>query len=120
MNENIYTQEMYDSGRLPDVGMEALYSFNSGESKFRCDIRYITDRGDVVIYSIPYECEMIIRYDRESVGLYPIDTRTDKERAVDDLKTFINDYSGSIELNILNAIRAGRIHGVTFTENKND
>ena len=62
-----------------------------------------------------------------SVGnkrLTPIDTRTDTEKAIDDLADGISancsdDQSFKEDaINMLNFIKAGKIHGVTFTGDK--
>ncbi len=120
--DSIYTQEMYEDGELPKIGMKALYSYDEkGESRFLCDVRYVTDSGDVVIYSRTHRDEKIIQNHIETHRLHPIDTRTDKEKAADDFMSLLNELTddGSIAVTvIMDSIQAGEIHGVTFTENK--
>ena len=102
-------------------GMKALYSYDEkGVARFLCDVRYVTDGGDAVIYSHTHKDEKIIQNHIETHRLHPIDTRTDREKAIDDLSRFIDVSVFSVEENIFRAIQAGKIHGTTFTENKND
>ena len=91
MNKLVYTKAMQDAGELPSVGMEcnfvtsffALQKSNSGTCK---PIAYHNGRVWLDFGS----SESVINLN--VVWFSPIDTRTDKEKAIDE---FINDFGES-------------------------
>ena len=99
----IYTQSMADEGVLPSAGMSFIDTENWHDERF-C----LLVHGDNAVYmdngkyksAIASECQ-------------PIDTRTDTEKAVDDMAVFVGNCES--DFNIINAIKNGKIHGVTFT-----
>ena len=107
--EMIYTKEMHEAGELPKVGM--MVSTEAGEYV----VLLINDK------EIVFEDEQGFYISINKHKVKPIDTRTDTEKAVDDLADGISaSYSNSKSFKedareLLDLIKAGKIHGVTFT-----
>jgi len=115
----VFTQKMCDEGVLPSVGMMVLDKRNNNEYKVLqpADINgyYVLLGGDG-----GYHCELL-KY------LIPIDTRTDADKAVEDLDKIITDaYQDATDsyisnsrfhaeaVRLLDEIKGGNIHGITF------
>ena len=101
---------MQDAGELPKVGM--MVDFR----RFDCEV--ITGADAVGYFVIMYEGEWVVV---KTSDITAIDTRTDTEKAIDDLSeyAFSNpDSTISMPHNVFYAIKAGKIHGVTFTGDK--
>ena len=108
-----YTKAMFDNGVMPLVGME----YEHGVVLVGADkegMYVISEHGISII--------------AELSAIKPIDTRTDKERAVDDLNreltklnnNIIDEHKTSSNFHsecfwLIDIIKAGKIHGVTFT-----
>ena len=117
----VFTQAMADNGELPQVGMEFLIkNKNATESWAQPDFHPAKMKaiGDelFIIESLP-ECNGL----KESVGTIndylfkPIDTRTDKEKAVDDIRKITQpDKLTEVEWDIVVAIKSGKIHGAKW------
>ena len=118
--EMIYTKEMQEAGELPKVGMMVGVKFNKSSHADKGKILALTK--EYVILGIGEEIEQ--HFYRNSWDILAIDTRTDTEKAVDDLADGISascsdDQSFKEDaINMLNFIKAGKIHGVTFTGDK--
>lgn len=101
----VYTQEMADNGELPSVGMAVGF-----KGSIDCCVIAIhnnqlwIDKGEIGT--------QIINIDQ----VQPIDQRTDKEKAIDDIYKSINKYNSSQGgcYDLLNDIINGKVHGVTF------
>ena len=110
--EMIYTKEMHEAGELPKVGM--MVSTEAGEYV----VLLINDK------EIVFEDEQGFYISINKHKVKPTDTRTDTEKAIDDLTNGISaSYSNSKSFKedareMLDLIKAGKIHGVTFTGDK--
>ena len=118
----IFTQAMCDAGELPSEGMECLISdcagndfFNRFDGKILTIIchttntngdataafSYIDEEGDMAYHAfLPHKFK----------PLTP--PKTDTEKAVDDMASFVG--SSESDFGIIQAIKDGKIHGVTF------
>ena len=108
--EMIYTKEMHEAGELPKVGM--MVSTEAGEYV----VLLINDK------EIVFEDEQGFYISINKHKVKPIDTRTDTEKAIDDIKKLlISVAEKSFDVTaqvILEKAIAGKIHGVTFTGDK--
>ena len=108
----VFTQAMADNGELPVVGMECMIlNTNCSRPKYiKGLIKYV---GDLMIYAYIENGE---RCDNvKTLKFKPIDTRTDKEKAIDNLMFFGDQGQDSDGANFnLEAIIAGKIHGVKW------
>jgi len=114
----IYTKEQYDAGELPKVGMRVLVKLTCTDflniSEVECDGAAV----DVIFIDNGLA---IFRFDRRYIGLndqqfQPIDTRTDTQKAIEDLTGEDNCYMNIEEARgLFSVIKAGKIHGVTFS-----
>lgn len=112
-----YTQEMADNGELPQVGM--LCEFKHGGYDTEGTVTAITKE-----YIVLTECTGKERIRKLSESpIKPIDTRTDKEKAMQSLADAylgkdpirnVNVPYPSVVCDILNDIIAGQIHGVKW------
>ena len=96
--QSVYTQEMADSGVLPSVGMKCIAESNGvvGGS-YLVTVSQINDKGQFAC--IDENGDYLIHYPDEdkSESFKPIDTRTKKEKAIDEI--FNNRvWDNSIEL----------------------
>ena len=107
--EMIYTQVMKDKGEL--VWPEMKFSTCAGEY-----VAIMTNEKSVVFKD---EEGHLVAINIESA--MPIDQRTDEEKAIDDMndvyKAHIRDVQDYIDILFVD-IKAGKIHGVTFTGDK--
>jgi len=78
----VYTKEMADNGVIPSVGMECLIMYSS--SNYKGTITYM-GKGVGAYHSKDNDKEYTFAFN--SVKFKPIDTRTDKEKAIDDIKS---------------------------------
>ena len=107
----VYTQEMADNGVLPSVGMDCLI-YNAELMKPEYEKATIDFIGyHVIVYSSESCTERTCNL--ELVEFKPIDTRTDKEKAIEDLSKLVGDCES--DYGILKAIIAGKVHGVTWS-----
>ncbi|MGB0938904.1 MAG: hypothetical protein ACPGTQ_15725 [Colwellia sp.] len=111
----VYTKEMYENGDLPSVGMEciACYEIN-GKQEERVTIAHINEKGHFAC--IDSYGDYMIQYVKEDSDEHfkPIDTRTDEEKAIDDLAKCVGDCMS--DYGIFQAIKEGKIHGVTWSK----
>ena len=109
---NVYTKEMQEAGEPPKVGM--MVSTEAGEYV----VLLINDK------EIVFEDEQGFYISINKHKVKPIGTRTDTEKAIDDLTVGISaSYSNSKSFKedareMLDIIKAGKIHGITFTGDK--
>lgn len=109
---NIFTKEMYDAGEQAKAGSRVNLVFNGNESFEEVEIVAITD---AYIIAKPGQFEQ--HYHKSSYSIKPIYTRTDTEKAIDDLREMDESISNNSDWykNFIDEIKAGKIHGVTFT-----
>ena len=110
----VYTQEMADNGELPSVGMECLI-YNAELMNPEYEKATIDFVGcHVIVYSSESCTERTCNL--ELVRFKPIDTRTKKEKAIDELRDFDNSICNDTEwyANFLQAIIDGKITGVKW------
>ena len=91
----VFTQEMSDNGELPSVGMECLIMFPS--SNYKGTITYM-GKGVGVYHSKDNDKEYTFAFN--TVTFEPLDTRTDKEKAIDEACLIIDDSKRCIDTNI--------------------
>ncbi len=113
----VYTQEMADNGELPSVGMKCI-----AESKgivggsYLVTVSQINDKGQFAC--IDDNGDYLIHYPNEdkSESFKPIDTRTKKEKAIDELRDLDDSICNDIEwhAHFLQAIIDGKITGVKW------
>ena len=97
-----YTKEMYDAGELPKIGMKGRFFASSkfGGADFVDGVclsvaKISNDRFAIMFeyengYNIPIDCTLF-----EAAWVKPIDTRTDREQAIDDLNyVLMNEVAG--------------------------
>ena len=109
MKETFYTKEMHERGQCCEVGM--LFETEAGRYKS------LFQNETSVVFEDENEFLVAIQH-----GLVkPIDTHTDREKAIDDIKRkIVNQFtvSPAIASVIFEEIRSGNIHGITFTGDK--
>jgi len=105
----IYTKSMADNGELPLVGMKVGFL---NEVRAYTVMLGADEEGDLIVS--PVDGDYWQRAHKSDIK--PIDTRTDTEKAIDDLFKLDESICNNIEWhkNFLDAIKAGKIHGVTF------
>ena len=107
----VFTKAMSDAGELPRVGMECMV-YNAELMNPEYEQAAIDFVGcHVIVYSSESCTERTCAI--ELVKFKPIDTRTDKEKALDDLSKMVGDCES--DYGILQAIIDGKIHGVTWS-----
>ena len=118
--EMIYTKEMFNNSETPKVGMQIGVRFNKASKPNYGKLIALTNQYIILLEGEAQEQH----YHRGTWIFVPVDTRTDTEKAVDDLADGISaSYSDDQSfkgdaINMLNFIKAGKIHGVTFTGDK--
>lgn len=105
----IFTQSMSDNGEFPQVGMEVEVD---GTGVVYVIVLPKDSEGDFIL--TPKNGDKY--WQRSNVQfIKPIDTRTDKEKAVDDIrKITMPDKLTEVEWDIVAAIRSGQITGVKW------
>jgi len=118
----IYTQAMYDTGELPPIGSEVQYNTNSQGDITGIVTHYSTqknldgNRGFRVTVHFEHNARML-------QDIKPVDTRSDTEKAIDDLAEWLRiDYEDHDKdsdfknaTSIINLIIDGDLTGVTFS-----
>jgi len=113
----VYTQAMCDAGELPSVGVECHID---GTGVIYIIVLTKDSEGDLIL--TPKEGDKY--WQRSNVKyIKPVDTRTDEEKALDGLMDSYWDDSNErpnehspICFDVLKAIKAGKIHGVTWSK----
>lgn len=119
----IYTQEMFDNGEVPHIGMMFICKEKTSDSR----ISDFMGKAVKVVGVSNLDGNEVITFHHTTLGIgcgvfgeewvKPIDTRTDEEKAVDDL--YNNEYFDKEQgPRFLEDIKAGKIHGVSFTGDK--
>lgn len=106
----VFTKAMADNGELPPVGSDYLDEDNQVCRAIAHYSKFVI--GDMLehLQLQQYPAISTARVDR----INAIDTRTDKEKAIDDIIDVIHDNSGNYAENIFKQIELGKVHGVTF------
>jgi hypothetical protein len=122
-----YTKEMQEANIPPEVGMKFICNDDSDSSRIKefkgIDVEVIgvcSCRGRITVTfehkSLGIGCGFF-----DSCWVKPIDTRTDTEKAVDDLKGIYTKWllqpNGSYSNLIVEQIKAGKITGVKWVGN---
>ncbi len=114
--EAVYTQEMFDNGILPEIGMKCLFN----NEPVTC-VGFKTNKTIIFEYEGGDINNMIEPHN--NVEIKPFDNRSDGEKAFQDLLKLT--FSGGDRIlmgvgceRILAAIRNGDIHCVSFTGDK--
>tara|TARA_R110002033_G_scaffold45448_2_gene89016 strand:- start:1618 stop:2265 length:648 start_codon:yes stop_codon:yes gene_type:complete len=81
----VYTQEMADNGELPSVGMTCMYGDINTDNYILVEVMYISE-WVIVIKQVSdgYGKDVEIAKHTDNANLKPIDTRTKKEKAIDE------------------------------------
>ena len=111
----VYTQAMKDNGVMPLAGMECMV-LNDDLVNYeyeKCTVDFIGCH--IAVYSSESCTERTCNL--EFIKFKPIDTRTDTEKAIDDLNCHSNGDGLTRKASVIafELIKAGKIHGVTFT-----
>ena len=115
--ENVYTKQSYDVGETPIKGN--FVGILSDKSEVVIYGQIIADTKSFVILLDADNGEWVFNKDEFQYRPY----LTDREKAIDDLSKYVfNNPNSTISVphNVFSAIKSGKVHGVTFTENKND
>lgn len=112
----VYTQAMCDAGELPQVGMECMVKrFHEQDNLFQpCFIVGKNKQGDYLVF------ERGGKLDQHNIanGVWefkPIDQRTNKEKAIDDINKYIKGTNGLVlAKNVFSYIEENKIHGVKW------
>jgi hypothetical protein len=120
--EAVYTREMFNKSEIPKVGMKALY-----------------DKAEVIIVGFKRSGAIVFEYKLSGTvdaicmlsgnkSIKPIDTRTDSEKAIDDLMSKIGPvhydaHMGNMSLKdvvkfAVELIEKGDVTGISFTGDK--
>lgn len=100
---------MVDNGELPSVGMDILHKHQM-QSQFTTSAVVAITREYIIVQDKFTEHEQ--HYYLNDMKFKPIETRTDKEKAIDDLGILVGDCES--DYGILQAIIKGKIHGVEW------
>ena len=105
----IFTKAMQDAGELPCIGMEVSFD------RMIVTIVGFTLKG-MPVFEMP---NGTVDYFNSNNSYRPIDTRTDKEKAIDDLiesyRVGVSDSAAKDACSIMmKAIQSGKIHGVKW------
>jgi hypothetical protein len=127
--ESVYTREMFDNGEVPHIGMMFICKEKTFDSRISDFLNKVVEVIGVSIL----DGDEVITFSHEIMGIgcgrfgeewvKPIDTRTDSQKAVDDLKESYDRWDeastqkDAMEWMIAD-IKAGRVHGVSFTGDK--
>jgi hypothetical protein len=117
----VYTQAMCDAGELPNIGMECMVYLEEEKAEVKGWFRGVVcgKFGLLPVIRLDDLDGTEGYFDVFSIeNIKPVDTRSNEEKAFDDLLVHCersSTHDGVIN-NILNAIKAGKIHGVTFKE----
>ena len=116
---NVYTKEMQEAGELmPKAGMSAV--LDGVKVVFVIGVK----RNGGLVFEYEHGSTDSFNDEVGNKRLTPIDTRTDTEKAVDDLADGISaSYSDDQSFKedarrMLDLIKTGKIHGITFTGDK--
>ena len=92
-SQPVFTQSMADNGELPQVGMECMLS--NGVTYEKATILFVSDKHVVYLNDDGEWCKY-----RSDIDVKPIDTRTDKEKAIDEACLIIGDSKRCVDTNI--------------------
>jgi hypothetical protein len=127
--ESVYTQEMFDNGEVPHIGM----MFICKEKTFDSRISDFLNKAVEVVGISKLNGDEVITFSHETSGIgcgifgecwvKPIDTRTVSEKAINDIEGAIIDYqssptSKSLAEFILLYIKNNDVAGTSFTGDK--
>jgi len=104
----IYTKEMVDAGVMPSVGMEVMHLAVKKVVMLPADLN-----SKYVLNSVNDFYSLALIHD-----IKPLDTRTDKEKALDGLSWNGEGLTAKACVLALDLIMSGKVHGVTFTGSK--
>lgn len=106
----VYTKQMKDAGKSPEIGMFLTVRFLFGNTHWNSTLTYLGD--GVGCYKTESGNEYT--FDTGSVEFEYIDIRTDTEKASDDL-----DILGyKCNMSLINSIKDGKVRGISFTGSK--
>lgn len=80
----VFTQEMYDAGKLPPVGSKCIAVWQIGGDKCESEVIIAHINGNQVA-CVDSDSNYLIQYISDGEYFKPIDTRTQKQKAVDDM-----------------------------------
>lgn len=125
----IYTQAMCDAGECPCVGSQFTVINVELDSRV---LDFKERNVTVLAVTVSPDDDRVITFSHPTMGLgcgafhkhwvKAIDNRTNTEKAIDDIYNAVNnddEWQGGCD-DLLEAIIAGKVHGVTFKENDDD
>jgi len=101
----IYTKAMHDAGELPPIGSKAVCDYDGFEHLIIAHDLFHPDEPYALVSDISGY------WGAEASKWSTIDTRSDTEKASDDLDKLGYNCNASL----INSIKAGKIHGVTWS-----
>ncbi|MAO21770.1 MAG: hypothetical protein CMJ25_13560 [Phycisphaerae bacterium] len=107
-SQPVFTQAMADNGELPPIGSKAICEYCDGEELLIVAHDLLAEDGAFALV-----CGDSGYWGAEARRWKPIDTRTDKEKAIDDLyeSGWFNKPGGA---NFIDDVKLGKIHGVKW------
>ena len=108
----LYTKQIQEAGELPPVGSEAVCCYTNETHKIIAHDLFHEDGHYALV------CDDTGYWGAEACRWSPIDTRTDKEKAIEDFNDGYNGLTVKASELALKLIIDGKIHGVTFTGSK--
>jgi len=107
----VFSKAMQDNNELPPVGSKAICEYQDGVELLIVAHDLLNEDGAFALV-----CDSTGYWGAEARRWKPIDTRTDKEKAIDNLMFFGDQGQDSEAANFnLEAIIAGKITGVKWT-----
>ena len=85
----VYTQEMADNGELPSVGSEFLH-----KGSVATTLSTSNEHGGVVTFTVDNGCSIDCCWNNDA-WVKPIDTRTKKEKAIDEIESELSKIAYS-------------------------
>lgn len=108
----VYTQEMSDNGVLPSVGMEYL---REGGQVNKCLVNYGDFAIGLIVDHVKVNNKLPLTQTARGMCKPLTPSKTDTEKAIDSLNTFNLLQCKGWQDDLIEFIKSGEFHGVTFT-----
>ncbi len=114
----VFTQAMVDNGELPSVGCRVIYVCCNRIGSKVTDAHRAHDNKEMTVVALDNSLIVLISDDKAFVTacndqwVKPIDTRTDKEKAIDYMQYAYD--KGNNMADVLSEIEKGYVKGVSF------
>ena len=108
----VFTQAMADAGELPPVGVDCLVCLPGNDDWFEFRPDYF---GDTYVIGYWFEPCREASFGISALKFKPLDTRTDEQKACDDLAKVTRMRTDGIMIKkVINALMSGNIHGIKW------